>query len=598
MKRAVLEAAVALLACAFPGVAGEWCSPAAMAASGDERTLYVGCSGSNRVEVVDTVARRVLRTIPTPGPVSGIARSPDGKSLYLTVAGPRSSVEVIESATGRKTGSIAAGHTALSPVLSADGATLYVCNRFNDDVSVMDTTSRREISRIRVVREPAAAALGDGGRRLLVINALPAGRADVSPVASEISIIDTAARKLTGSIRLPNGSTSLRGIRTSPDGRLACVTHLLSRYYLPTTQIDRGWIHTNAISIIDVASGAMVGTALLDDVDRGAANPWGVEWAAGGSLLIVTHAGTHEVSIIEAEPLLDKLRAQREKSADDLSFLVGLRKRIKLGGNGPRAVVSARGALWVAGYYSDTLESIDLTASAPSATPAAKLSDMTPDTRRQGEILFNDGTLSFQGWLSCVSCHSPDARVDALNWDLLNDGIGNPKNARSLLLSHRTPPAMTHAVRETAEAAVRAGIRYILFAQRPEREAVAIDEFLKSLQPVPSPLLVGGRLSPAAEHGRKLFFDERTGCAKCHPEGLYTNQASYDVGTRSATDTGSRLDTPTLIELWRTAPYLHDGSAATVRDVLTKRNREDRHGKTSHLTEREIDDLTAFVLSL
>jgi hypothetical protein len=53
-----------------------------------------------------------------------------------------------------------------------------------------------------------------------------------------------------------------------------------------------------------------------------------------------------------------------------------------------------------------------------------------------------------------------------------------------------------------------------------------------------------------------------------------------------------------LIELWRTAPYLHDGSAATVRDVLTTRNPRDRHGQTSDLSKQEINDLCAYLLSL
>ena len=598
MRGGLPRLAGTLLVAAIAARGETWCSPGALAASGDGRTIYAGCSGSNSVEVFDTAGLRVLRSISAPGPVSGIALSADGRSLYLTAAGPRSSVEIIDIASGRRTASIAAGHTALAPVLSPDGATLYVCNRFNDDVSVIDTGARKEIARIRVVREPAGAALGDGGKRLLVINALPAGRADVAPIAAEISVIDTAARKVTASIRLPNGSTSLRDIRTSPDGRFACVTHVLSRYYLPTTQADRGWIHTNAVSVIDVARGALVGTALLDDIDRGAANPWGVAWSGGGRSLSVTHAGTHEVSVIDVEALLAKLQAPQQNPADDLSFLVGLRKRIRLAGNGPRAIVAAGDTLWVAGYFSDTLESVDAAAASPSATLAARFSSAVPDTRRRGEILFNDGSLSFQGWLSCVSCHSPDARVDALNWDLLNDGVGNPKNARSLLLAHRTPPAMTHAVREDAEAAVRAGIRYILFAERPESEAAAIDEFLKSLRPLASPLLVKGKLSPAAARGRKLFFDARVGCARCHPAGLFTDLNSYDVGTQAKTDTGSRFDTPTLIELWRTAPYLHDGSAPGIRDVLTNNNRDDRHGTTSHLNGQQIDDLAAYLLSL
>jgi hypothetical protein len=55
-----------------------------------------------------------------------------------------------------------------------------------------------------------------------------------------------------------------------------------------------------------------------------------------------------------------------------------------------------------------------------------------------------------------VSCH-PDGRSDRLNWDLLNDGVGNPKNTNSMLLAHQTPPAMSEGVRLTAEAAVRSG---------------------------------------------------------------------------------------------------------------------------------------------
>ncbi|MBK5293035.1 MAG: c-type cytochrome [Acidobacteriia bacterium] len=598
MMGAFPRLAAIVLAAAIMARGETSCSPGALAVSKDGRTLYVACSGSNRVEVFETGSRRILRNIPAPGPVSGLALASDGASLYITSAAPNSSVEIIDVALGRKRASIGVGHTAMAPVLSPDGATLYVCNRFNDNVSVIDTAARKEITRIRVVREPAGAALSPDGKRLFVINSLPAGRADVAPIASQISIIDTAARKLSGSVQLPNGSTSLRAIRISPDGRFACVTHLLSRYYLPTTQVDHGWMHTNAFSIIDVARGTLVGTVLLDDIDRGAANPWGVDWSANGGFLCITHAGTHELSIIDAEPLLAKLRKPPQDPAGDLSFLVGLRKRVKLAGNGPRAVVTAGGIAWVASYFSDTLESVDLAAVTPSATLAARLSVVPPDTSRKGEMLFNDGSLSFQGWLSCVSCHSPDARVDALNWDLLNDGIGNPKNVRSLLLAHRTPPAMSHAVRENAEAAVRAGIRFILFAERPKEEAAAIDEFLKSLQPMPSPLLVHGGLSPAAARGRKLFLDGRVGCAKCHPAGLFTNLASYDVGTRAETDAGSKFDTPTLIEIWRTAPYLHDGSAPTVRAVLTTRNRDDRHGKTSHLTERQIEDLAAYLLSM
>jgi len=50
--------------------------------------------------------------------------------------------------------------------------------------------------------------------------------------------------------------------------------------------------------------------------------------------------------------------------------------------------------------------------------------------------------------------------------------------------------------------------------------------------------------------------------------------------------------------MYRTGPYLHDGRAATLREVLTVYNPQDRHGRTSNLTDAEIDSLVAFLMSL
>jgi len=60
----------------------------------------------------------------------------------------------------------------------------------------------------------------------------------------------------------------------------------------------------------------------------------------------------------------------------------------------------------------------------------------------------------------------------------------------------------------------------------------------------------------------------------------------------------SEYDTPTLVELFRTGPYLHDGSAITLREVLKERNAGDPHGKTSHLNEEQMADLVEYLMSL
>jgi cytochrome c peroxidase len=111
-------------------------------------------------------------------------------------------------------------------------------------------------------------------------------------------------------------------------------------------------------------------------------------------------------------------------------------------------------------------------------------------------------------------------------------------------------------------------------------------------------------LSEAAVRGKELFFSAETGCATCHSGPFYTDSSPksprmHDVGTGGGEDEklGPAYDTPTLLGLYRTAPYLHHGKAATLRDVLTM-NADDRHGKTSHLSPSELDDLVEFLKAL
>jgi YVTN family beta-propeller protein len=599
-----------------PAVRAGYLSPGALAISPDGRTLFIGLATAHQVALFDTAARRITRTITVPGEPLGLALSSDGMRLYVTCAAPSSVVAVIDTRSARVTAQIPAGHTAMAPVLSPDGRTLFVCNRFNNDISVIDLQARRELARIPVAREPVAAAITPCGNHLLVANHIHAGRADVDFVGATVSVIDTASRSVAKEIILPNGSSLLRGIAISPDGRHAAVSQLLARFHLPTTQIERGWINSNGISLIDLETMELIETVLLDNIDSGAGNPWAVEWTRDGRFLCVTHAGTHEVSVVDAGAMFEKLERRRSAQfagpvqgyrspgaggvavRDDLSFISGIRQRIKLAGNGPRALAISGTTVYVANYFSDGLSIIDL--DRPMSAESVSLGGPVElSIVRRGEMHFNDASLSFQGWQSCASCHSSDGRVDGLNWDNLNDGIGNPKNVRSLLLSHQTPPSMALGVRESAEVAVRAGIRNSLFTVQPEEVAEAMDEYLKALKPIPSPHLVNGQLSPAALRGKELFMSSEVGCAECHRPDLFTNLKSYDVGTTGPFDKPTdRFDTPTLVEVWLTAPYLHDGSAVTVREVIRDRNPEDRHGYTSHLSEQQIDDLTEYVLSL
>jgi len=571
------------------------CTWLALAPSG--KSLYVARREPPRIVTFNTEQGKPGAAIRLPSPPTGLAAA--GSRLYVT---SNAAVLVMDPRSGRRVAEIPAGAGARAPVLAHDGETLYVLNQFEDSVSVIDVAGRRVTATIPVTRQPYAAALGPGGKRLYVAGLLPPQAATAPRVAAEVCVIDTRANQLERRIALPNGSTGVRGIAISPDGRYAFVTHILARYTVHTYQLEQGWVNTNALSILDTAAGKLYATVLLDDVDNGAANPWAVAVSPDGRRLFVTHAGTDELSIIDLPALLRAVNGFSADPSDRLSFLAGFRQRVPLGGHGPRCLAIAGGKIWVGEYFSETVSGVSL-GRRPELT-TWRLGPERPLTpERRGEILFHDARVGFQHWQSCASCH-PEGRVDGLDWDLLNDGIGNPKNTRSLVNSYRTPPAMWTGVRPDMNAAVHAGFEHILLRQPSEDMVRAVGAYLRSLQPVKRPVHDPG----AVRRGRELFFSRRVGCAACHPPPLYTDNRLHEVGTHGKFDfvngPGGRRTpqtafvTPSLVEIWRTAPYLHDGRYATLREVITVGNHAGRRGRTSHLSEQQIGDLVAFLLSL
>ncbi len=603
------------LVLSFPGL--PYLSPTAISASPDGKRLYIAGATANQVVVYDIAEREAIHRIDVPSSPSGLALSSDGQQLYVTCAAPKSKVCIISTASGKVSASFPAGHTAMAPILSPSGKLLYVCNRFNDAVEIFDLEKRKQMTSIQVDREPVAAVLSPDGKLLFVANHIHSGRSDTGVVAATVSVIDTEQRRLIKHIRLTNGSTLLRGLCVSPDGKYIGVTHVLARFHLPTTTVAHGWMNNSALSLIEVSDLTLRATVLLDEDDRGAANPWAAEWSADGRFICVTHAGTHEVSFIDAPALLAKITAlpvRLEAPAkpnndsntaqvigdipNDLGFLAGLRTRFKLRARGPRCLALVGKHVFVGNYFSDSLSILDLAREGHSSATIQLESPLEINPVRKGEMYFNDATICYQGWQSCASCHSSDARVDGMNWDLLNDGMGNPKNVKSLLFSFQTPPVMSMGVRSDAASAIRAGIRHILFTEPREEIASAIDDYIKTLQPIPSPYLVHNRLSSSAQRGRSLFSSDTVGCLKCHTPPLFTDLKAHAVGTGKFDQKNDEFYTPTLRELWRTAPYLHDGSAGTLRDVVLTHNTEDRRGQTSHLKSDEVDDLVAYLLTL
>jgi len=608
--------------------------------SPDGKLIAVSDSTAAALVVVDAGANKVVKEIPLKGKPEGIAWS--GGKVYVAELREGTIAEVDPSA-GKVVRRLKAGPRVAAVAVAGKQKLLLAANSGLNSVSLIDLPSGREKARVAVLSDPRAIAIAPDESLALVGNLRPFGNATEATQSCCISVIDLKALKKVSDIKLTSGSINVHDVVISSDGKWAYAVHALGRFTLPTTQLDRGWINTNAMSVIDMGKKELYATVLLDRLTEGAADPWGAVIAKDGKTLWITLSGVHQLAKVDLEKLhllmegkdlpkednpppgmaprhlsaiwgeIKKDPSKRALLANDLAALygAGLLIRTNLGGRSgflappdpyaiaPRGIdLSPDGKrLAIATYFGGHVLVVEPdTGKVAQKVPLGKQPKM--DLVRRGDMIFHDGTYSFQHWLSCTTCHPGGARADGLNWDLLNDGIGNPKNTRSLLLSPRTPPSMSRGVRASYKVATAAGFRFILFREPEVDELEATREYLKGLQPEPSPYLVNGKLSAKAQAGKKIFQDSKAGCATCHPAPLYSDLKMYDVGTRGELDRTDEFDTPTLSEIWRTAPYLHDGAAKTLRQVVTTHNKKDKHGKTSHLSREQIDQLVEFLLSL
>jgi YVTN family beta-propeller protein len=575
-------------------------SPAELAYSPDGRILAVLDATARQVVLIDPVSQAILRGIRVRGTPSGLAWSSASDMMFVSESGVGRITE-IRAADGQVVRSFACGRYPSGLAYAPERKLLLSADWGLNRLTVIDTTNGTTRANIPVGCQPTAVAVTRDETLAVVTALLPSGPAHAPDHAAEVTLIDLEKLEAGPSVRLPTGSTNARGVTISGDGASAFVVHTLGRFHLPTTQLDRGWVNTNALSIIDLKKGVLKATVLLDQVMDGAADPWGVAIDPQGLRLYITLSGVHQLAVIDLPGLKRITGTEPASLSNDLAALHrnGLIRRMDLPAKGPRGInVSPDGEqLAIAGYFSGNVISLDKNASMPVSIPLGPQPE--PDLVRRGETAFHDASLCFQRWLSCASCH-PDARADGHNWDLLNDGIGNPKNARSMLLSHRTPPMMSLGVRDRMETAVRAGFVHIQFTVPDAADVDAVSAYFKSLQPVISPhRMPDGSLTESAARGEKIFRRPAVGCADCHPAPLFTDLATSDVGTNDGRDPdGSGYDTPTLVELWRNPPYLHDGRSATLREVLIDHNKNDRHGSTSRLKPSELDDLIEYLLSL
>ena len=564
-------------------------SPQGICVSPDGQKAYVVNATANSVSVLDVRERKVAGEIPVGARPYQAAFSPDGRFLYVSCrwAGK---VDVIDVSLDQVVRSIEAGLEPNGITPSRDGRRLYVTDTVGDSLLIIDVATGRTTAEVPVSNQPRFAAETPDGSQVIVSNTLGRCLTIVDPVAGRVVESRTLGR-----------CSMLRQIACSTDGRWAFVANLVSHDEVPTLQIERGWIHSNGFTIADLTRPGHRVTMLLDHLLQGAANPTGLVLSSDNKRLYVSLAGIHEVAIVDVDAALrlaaetvtpDQVRRLQENV--EILEQRQIARRVPAGGLGPRSLAldEATGELLVANYFSDAVSVLDAQTGALRATiPLGPPQDLS--LWRRGELYACDARLCYQNWYSCVSCHQEDGTVDGLNWDLANDGLGNPKSAKDLINGHDTPPAMWGAVREDLDDGVAGGQRFLGFVANAEKQKALMTYFGDPEYPH-NPYR--GRHPEAVARGEQIFA--AAGCTVCHPAPKFTDEKTHDLGFGMRDDYRSRFDTPSLRSTYRTGPWLHDGRAKSLPAIFTEHNPDDVHGRTKGLNNQELDDLVAFLKTL
>jgi DNA-binding beta-propeller fold protein YncE len=509
-------------------------------------------------------------------------------------------------------GSAAVGTAPVGIVLveAEGGARLVVANSASDDVSVLSVDPLANLGHLATGREPYAASLAPGGKGVLVASRM-AGvtRGDEVP-AAEVTVVDPAAMRVVSRERIESGHLS-EGITSVPGRPWALIPILKVRNLVPITHAAQGWVVSAGLALVSPSRGPAVEVP-LDEANAYYSDPSGIAVDPAAKRAFVACAGADVLTVVDLEKLAAWLAGANEAelagAIDDLQlsseYVVA---RIPTGHNPRQVAMSPDGkTLWVAERLQDSVLAVD-TASLKPLGRVALGDGGDSDPIRRGERVFARATTTFQGQFSCRSCH-PDGHVDGLQYDFDIDGVGRDiLDNRSLQGLAGTEPFKWNGKNPSLR--VQCGPRFakVLTRSDPfsEKDLDDLDAFIFSLPPTRVP---SGPWTEAQKRGRDLFFATTTPdgkeipyglrCSTCHRPPLYTDRIPADVGTKGPTDSTAFFDTPHLLGIAASAPYLHDGRAATLEEIWTVYNPKDQHGVTNSMNKIQLNDLIEYLKRL
>jgi cytochrome c peroxidase len=209
-------------------------------------------------------------------------------------------------------------------------------------------------------------------------------------------------------------------------------------------------------------------------------------------------------------------------------------------------------------------------------------------TEHDGMVLFHSAVpaVSARGALACGSCH-PDGRADGLSWRIEKNELQTPLLAGRLVGTH---PFKWDGGDKDLTTSLATTMKRLGGFGLDTKQTSALAAYLEGLAPPRAPT----RDSKAVARGKQLFDSASLGCRTCHDGKAYTDQDRHKFPGSTLPD----ADTPSLIGLAASAPYFHDGSAATLEALLRDRGAVHGMAETSKLSDQQVADLTAFLETL
>lgn len=536
----------------------------------DRQTMVAANMINNSVTILIPQFNRVVTEIPVGLDPRSVAITPDGTRALVANHGD-GTLSVISLTSRTVLATIPVGVLPYG-VVSNNDSIAYVSLQGSDEIAIVDLTDERVLRTIAVPDAPAGLSLwGD----FLYVTHFWSGTLSLIYLPQE-RVIQTIA---TGSDTALFQNIELditRGIAYLPQTRLNAQNQTLTYDTIAFPVVNT--LNLRDLTLIRERRLA------IDTIDRPVNMPFAVALDRFAQRLYVANAGSDSVSAIDLSS--GTIRANIPVGANPRGILL----------NGDNTLLYVHNAL------DGTITTINTsTLAVTDVMPIINLS-ISLDLLL-GAQLFHSATdprLSAGSTISCATCHF-DGQSDGRVWQGFPDG---PRNTPLLYRLPETVPYNWSATWdeladvETKIRWLQAGTGLIEGAQVDEPHAgMSVDldlltQYLITLQAPPNPNQFPQNV---IERGRLMF--EEQNCMECHVGPAGTGLQSHDVGTGTSAleKRGTAFDTPTLRGLWLSAPYFHDGSAQTLRQVFELPG---AHQLIFDVAPEDIDALTSYLLAL